>query len=286
MAIRDQSYNRYDGPMNEGHAWAIIGWTGLRTYWGFWRTKLTLFAVWLLPLVFGLLILAEAALMDAVPVEEAGVGPGHAGISIFLGVQLFAVALVFIARGCSIISDDLRHRTIQLYFSKPITPLDYAAGKLSTLMLLGIIAVVIPAVMLAGLRTAFYVQSDHLFDIAVLHAQGLFLLTLVVFMASSLVIGLSSLTRRGGYVVLAWIGLLIVPLIVGVIVDVTTGGSPWTRMMSISGIVGLAADALMGGADAMPAEIPRWTPFVAIAALIAAGLGALRWRLSKLDGIA
>lgn len=285
MAIRDQSYTRYDGPMRERHSWAVIGWNGFRTYWRFWRLKLTLLAVWLVPLIFALLVIAEAALMDSIP-DLGGEGPSHLGVSLFIGAQLFSLALVFIARGCGIISDDLRHRTVQLYFSKPITRLDYAAGKLSTLILLAIIAVVIPAVMIAGLRTAFYFQSDLLGDIIILHMQGLFLLTLVVLLLSSLVIGLSSLTRRSGYAVLAWIGILIVPLIIQTIVGVTTDHSPWARMLSINGIVGLAADALMGGSMAMPDEIPRWLPFAAIFGLIAASLGVLRWGLSKFDGIA
>ncbi len=288
MAIRDQSYTRYDGPMREEHSWAIIGWTGFRTYWRFWRTKLTLFVVWLVPVIFGLLIIAEAALMDAAPMlgEEMQGGPSHVGISFFLGIQLYALALVYIARGCSIISDDLRHQTLQLYFSKPITRLDYAAGKVTTLVLLGLVAVVIPAVMLAGLRTAFYAQTDMLVDIVILHMQGALLLALIVALLSSLVVGLSSLTSRSGYAVLAWIGLLIVPVIIQVIVGVTTDGSPWLRMLSISGIVGLAGDALMGGADVMPAEIPRVVPFFAIFGLIGAGLGALYWRINRIDGVA
>ncbi len=286
MAIRDQSYTRYDGPTRERYSWAVIGWSGVRTYWRFWRLKLTLLAVWLVPLIFALLIIAEAALMDSIPDLGGAAGPGHLGVTLFLGTQLFSLALIFIARGCGIISDDLRHQTIQLYFSKPITRLDYAAGKLSTLLFLAIIAVVVPAVLLAGLRTAVYFQSELLGDIVVLHLQGLLLLGLVVVMLSSLVLGLSSLTRRGGYAVLAWIGILIVPLIIQTIVGVTTDHSPWARMMSLNGIVGLAADSLMGGSAAMPDEIPRWLPFAAIFGLIGAGLGTVRWGLSKFDGIA
>ena len=275
MAIRDQSYDRYDGPLRKGYAWAVIGWAGFRTYWGFWRAKLTIFAVWLVPVIFGLLVIGEAALPDT--------GAGEGWVNAFVRIQFFSLALVFVARGCGIISDDLRHRTLQLHFSKPITKLDYAAGKLCTLVLLGMVSVLIPSVLVAGLRTAMFIQSDILADVVVLHMQAMALLGLVVILLSSIVIGLSSLTRRSGYVVLALIALLVVPLVADIIAFAIDDVSPWVRMFSLNGIVGLAGQGLMSGADAMPDGIPIIAPFAAILTFIAAGLGALRWRLTNLD---
>ena len=283
MAIRDQSYKRYDGPIEERLIWAVIGWNGFRTYLKFWRMRLALLAVWMIPLLFALLILGEAAFSDSAQLMQQTGGPSHLGLSLFISLQVFALGLVYAARGCGIISDDLRHRTFQLYFSKPITRLDYAAGKVTTLLLVGVLAVILPAAMLVGLRTLFFVQTDYLGAILVLHLQGMLLLVVLVAMLASVLVGLSSLTRSGGYAVLAWIGVLVVPLIIQTILAVTTGGSPWIRLLSLNGIIALAADAWMGGADAMPAEISRWVPFAAIASLIAAGLGMLRWRLERLD---
>ena len=286
MAIRDQSYTRYDGPLRERYSWAVIGWAGFRTYWRFWRTKLIFFAVWLVPLIFALLVIAEAALFDEAAALTAGEGLGHGGIRFYLGVQIYALALVFIANGCGIVSDDLRHRTVQLYFSKPITRVEYAAGKILTLFLMGTVTVLIPALLLVGLRTAFFLQSELLSEALVMHIQALGLAFLLVALMASIVIGLSSLTGRTGYAVLALLGLLFVPLIVQAILAIATDGSPWARMASISGLFGLAADALLGGRDALPDEIPLVAPFAAIGALIAAGLAALRWRITNLQGIA
>lgn len=286
MAIRDQSYTRYDGPLRESKLWAVIGWAGLRTYWRFWRTKLILFAVWLIPLVFGLLVIAEAALFDEARLLAAGETPGYGGLAFFMGVQLYALALVYIANGCGIISDDLRHRTIQLYFSKPVTHVDYAIGKFCTLFLLGTVAVLLPAFLLGALRTVFFVQTEFFGHIFVMHAQAMALLVLLVILMSSIVIGLSSLTKRTGYAVLALIGLLLVPLIVQVILAIATEGSPWARMASVSGIFGLAVEATLGGREALPDEIPMAAPFAGIITLIGAGIAALQWRISNLQGVA
>ncbi len=283
MAIRDQSYQRYDGPVRTGRSWPVIGWSEFRAYWRFWRTKLTIFAVWLLPLMYALLVLVEAALME--PGQLGADGPGHSHLNLFVSTQLFALALVYIARGCGIVSDDLRHGTLQLYFSKPIDRIDYMAGKFYTLVLLGVVSVFAPAVLLAGLRTAFFVQSDMLAEIVVLHLQTLVLLAIAIALLAAVVLGLSSLTRRTGWAVLGWIAILIVPLIVHAVGAVAADISPWDRLLSLHGLVGLAGDALMGGADAMPEWMPRIVPFAAIGALIGAGFAALNWRLSHLEKI-
>ena len=287
MAIRDQVYTRYDGTIREQYAWAVIGWTGFRTYWAFWRTKLTLLAVWLPPLFFALLVVAEYALQSQMgQLGDGEATPGVTMITLFLQVQIFSLALVYAANGCGIISDDLRHRTIQLYFSKPITRLDYGAGKYLTLLLLGTVAVIIPAGLLAMLRSAFYAQSDMLSDIIFMHIKGLLLAVILVAVMSAMVIGLSSLTRRTGYAVLAWIGVLLVPLILHAIFGVASEGSPLAALWSLPGTTGLASQALVGGGENLVESVPAWSPFAVYAGLLGAGLGSLYWRISRLEGIA
>lgn len=275
MAIRDQSYTRYDGPTHHGQMWATIGWSGFRNCWSFWRTKLVLVAIWVLPIVYGLLVIAEAALLGSDHEVYVGVG-------FFLQIQFFALGLLFIARGCNLVADDMRHQTVQLYFSKPITRFDYAAGKVTTLLLLAFIGVFLPALLIAGLRTALHVQSDAFSELAVVHLQALTLLALIMAMAAALVVGISSLTERAGYAVLIWLGLLLVPMIIQLIVYVATGGSDWASLISINGIIGLATDAWIAGDSG---DVPRILPFIAIFALTGAGLGALRMRLTQMEGI-
>lgn len=282
MAIRDQSYSRYDGPTHHTRMWATIAWSGVRTAWSFWRTKLTLFAIWLIPVAFIFVVIAEAAFLDGELLFADAEVSAHVGIGTFLQIQFFALALLFIARGCNVVADDMRHKTVQLYFSKPITPLDYAAGKVSTLLFLALVGVIIPATMVAGMRTAFYIQTDLFADMALIHLQALLLLGLICVMAASVVVGISSLTERAGYAVLIWLGILLVPIIIQLIVWVAAEGSEWARMLSITGVIGLASDAWIGGDSG---DVPRWIPFAAIFALIGAGLGALRYRLNRLEGI-
>lgn len=287
MAIRDLSYTRYDGPLRERYAWAVIGWSGFVTYWRFWRTKLTLLAVWLVPLLFSLALIAEYALQNsqlAQLAESTSIGAGP--ISLYLQIQVFSLALVFAANGCGIISDDLRHRTIQLYFSKPITRVDYALGKYLALFLQGTAAVLLPAALLGSLRTAFYARTEFVFDILLMHIKAMLLAVLLVAVMSAMVIGISSLTRRTGYAVLAWITVLFIPMILQVITAVVSEGSPLASLWSLPGLIGLASQIFLQGADAVSDSVPLWSPFLVLAALFSAGIAALAWRLNRLQGIA
>jgi len=72
MAIYDQNYVRYDGPLRERGAWAVIAWMSFRTYLSFWRTKLALLLMqWILPSIFivllgpGVLVVMESGAMEA-----------------------------------------------------------------------------------------------------------------------------------------------------------------------------------------------------------------------------
>lgn len=286
MAIRDLSYTRYDGPLRERYAWATIAWSGFVTYWHFWRTKLTMLAVWLVPLIFSLALIAEYALQSQFAKASDAGPPGASSITLFLQIQIFSLALVFAANGCGIISDDLRHRTIQLYFSKPITRFDYAIGKYLALLLQGTLAVLLPSSLLAALRTAFYARSNLLNDIIFMHFKAFILATIIVATMSAMVIGISSLTRRTGYAVLAWIAVLFVPLILQGITGVVSQGSHLAKLWSLPGLVALASQALFEGADKLPDTVPAWSPFLVLATLFSAGIAALYWRISRLQGIA
>ncbi|RAL24761.1 hypothetical protein DL240_00695 [Lujinxingia litoralis] len=286
MSIRDQHYTRYEGPIVERYAWWTIAWTSLRTYWRFWRTKLTLLGSWLIPLIFGVLVIGEYAMRSQLEQLTTAEAPGRGPIVLFLQFQVFALALVFTANGCGIISDDLRHRTVQLYFSKPITRADYALGKFLCLFMLGAITTVVPALLLSALRVAFFASTDFLGEVAALHALGLVMAVGLVAVMSAMVVGISSLTSRTGYAVLGWLGAIIVPLILHAIFGSVTGGHPAAALFSLTGNLTLIGQALLEGGPEFPDTVPLWAPFAVMLGLGAAGIASLLRRVNRLEGIA
>ena len=60
---------------------------------------------------------------------EDGRTPGASVTGWILQLQFFSVAILFMASGCGAVSDDLRHQTFQLFFSRPVERWEYTLGK-------------------------------------------------------------------------------------------------------------------------------------------------------------
>jgi ABC-type transport system involved in multi-copper enzyme maturation permease subunit len=287
MTIHDQNYARYEGTLREdGHTW-VIAWTTLRVMLGFMRSKLVLLFLWAPVLVTMVLIFIEYGVRNSQLGQlggGAGEAPGPGGMIYYLQLQVFSLALLFAASGCGVIADDLRYRAVQLYFSKPITRMQYGAGKLLGLFLFGSLVTILPALLLAGMRLALIARGELIAPMVQQAALGVGISALITVTLTAIVTGLSSLTSRSGYVVLAWIGVLMVPTLMMFIIMLISEGHKAARLASLPGLTLLASEALLA-ADGI-APVPAFVPFLLLAALAGAGLWALTWRISKLEGIA
>lgn len=284
MAIHEQNYVRYDGPIREGGAWRVIAWTGFRTYWSFLRTKLVLLFLWLAPLFFGGMALLEYALRGQLAQMAGSEAPSAGYITFYLQVQVFSLAILLMASGCGVISEDLRYRTFQLYFSKPIKKADYAIGKFLSLVMLGSLITVVPGAMLLALRSAFFVRSEFFKPVFEQMAIGLGLSALFTLVLCAIVAGLSSTTSRTGYVVLSWIGVLLVPLILSGIVAIATGDTDLASLWSLTGNMLVVSEMALVPDKAF--EGPAWVAPVVLVAVTAAGIAALARRITRLEGVA
>jgi ABC-type transport system involved in multi-copper enzyme maturation permease subunit len=287
MTIHNQNYTRYEGTLREGgHTW-VIAWTTFRVMLGFLRTKLILLLLWVPVLIIAIFIFVEYGIRNSQIGQMAGGAgepPGPGGVIYTLQLQLVSLGLLYVASGCGVIADDLRYRAVQLYFSKPITRLQYGAGKLLGLALLGSLVTVLPALALGGLRLALSARGELLGPMAKQAAIGVALSALLTAVFTACVTGLSALTSRTGYVVLSWIGALMVPTLMMFILMLAADGHRATRLASLPGLVLLASEALLAPDGIAP--VPAFVPFLILIALAGAGVGALSWRISKLEGIA
>lgn len=283
MAIHDQNYVRYEGALHDSGAWRVIAWTGFTTYWSFLRTKLVLLILWLGPLFFGGLVLLEYGVRGQLGQLTEVEAPSGGYVSFYLQVQAFSLAVLLMASGCGVVSEDLRYRTFQLYFSKPLGKLDYGVGKFLSLVMLGSLITVVPAVLLMGLRGAFFVQTEYFEPVMIQMLTGVGLSLAFTLVMCAIVTGLSSTTARTGYVVLSWIGVLLVPLILHGIVAIATNGSDMASLWSLTGNMLVVSDWLLVDAEF---EGPRWAAPTVLFVATALGLGAMARRISSLEGVA
>ena len=283
MAIHEQRYVEYEGPLKEGGAWWVLARTTIRLALSFLRTKLMILLTLIPSGIMVIAIFSEYAIRTRLAQGMGGEAPGPAGIGFYLQIELFSLALLFMASGCGVVSDDLRYRTFQLYFSRPVERWEYVVGKVLGLFMLGSIITIVPGVLLAAFRIVYFARTDFAEPIVEQTLVGLGLLVVVTAVVCAVVAGISAMTRRTGYAVLAWIGVLIVPMILGGILQLSTGGADWPMLLSLPGNVSLLVDGLLAET---PPEVPLWAPALILGALGAAGLYGLYWRVHKLEGVA
>ena len=70
----------------------------------------------------------------------------------FLYLQTSVMFIILLYSGAGMICNDVRNNLMEIYFSKPLTWVDYALGKILTLVFLGLSITAIPGVLLVGLH--------------------------------------------------------------------------------------------------------------------------------------
>lgn len=143
-AIYDIGYRHYEGPRlgRTGAMAAIIG-AGMRAVFGLGRSGRSKIIPWgavllaLLPAVVGLAmrVLAGEALQ----------------LFTYQGYlwEIGAILWIFLAaQAPELVVNDIRHRVLPLYFSRPISRFDYAAAKLAALTLSMLVLTLVPVLVL------------------------------------------------------------------------------------------------------------------------------------------
>jgi ABC-2 type transport system permease protein len=137
--------------------------------------------------------------------------------SFFFKIELFFIMLLVAIAGPGLISGDLRFNALPLYFARPLTRLDYFLGKL------GVIGALVASVAVGPAVFAYVVGLAFCLDLSVVKDTYTVLLASVAYglvitlSAGTLILAMSSLTRRSLYVGITWAGLWIISSMVGAI---------------------------------------------------------------------
>ncbi|AWV90473.1 ABC transporter permease [Bradymonas sediminis] len=286
MAIHEQKYISYDGPLKLGSAWLTFARMTFGMAMRLKRTWAMLVLLWFPVLITLLLVFAEYGAHEKLPEVKdmlGASGMGTAGVSMVLQMQFFSAALLMMVVGCGAIAEDLRYQTFQLYFSRPVERWEYLLGKFLGLFGLCSLVTVLPALLLGGLRASYFARSELATEAFTQSAVGLGMSVGITVLVCSIVLGLSSLTRRTGYAVLAFVGVILVPQILSIIVALSADSGELAQLWSLPGNLWLATQLLL--AETAP-EVPLVAPFAILAATAGLGLYAMFWRVNKLEGIA
>jgi ABC-2 type transport system permease protein len=239
MPIFDQGYQHWKGTLS-GHAWRWLAITkqGVR---GQLKGTLSIARLLLLGAMLPALLLvvvmaiwglieqgSESAVRLLQPILPEGVtADPHAyrhavwtiSYSIFFQVQLVLIMLLVVLVGPNLVSRDLRFNAFPLYFSRPLTRLDYFLGKLGVIAALVGAVAVLPAVAAYILGICFSLDLTVVRDTWRLLPASILYGLIIVVSAGTLMLALSSLSRRSLYVGIAWIGIWIVSATVSSVLD-------------------------------------------------------------------
>lgn len=277
MSLHREKYLSYDGPLRPTGGWWVLAAQTVRSTAGYLRTKLVVPLLWIPPLIASLLLVAQFVFQDQAGQVQA---PGGGGMAAFLQVQFYSLAVLYAVSCGRVVSHDLRYHTLELYFSKPIETWEYTAGKILGLILTGSVVTVGPAAVVGFLRVALYSQHGLAGTVAADVGIGLGLSVAITVVAAVVMVGLSSLTSRTGFVVLAWVGVIFVPLVAAVVVGLSTEAADYAALVSMQGSLGaLTASLLELGSD----PLPVWMSAGTLLCWGAGGLGLHVWRVRNLE---
>jgi ABC-2 type transport system permease protein len=139
--------------------------------------------------------------------------------STFFKFEIFFIMLLVVIVGPNLISRDLRFNALPLYFSRPLRRLDYFLGKLGVIAALVAAVAVLPAVAAYVLGVCFSLDLSVIRDTWRLLPASLLYGLVIVVSAGTLMLALSSLSRRSLYVGIAWVGLWIISSAVATALD-------------------------------------------------------------------
>jgi hypothetical protein len=166
------------------------------------------------------------------------------------------IAFVSTGTGATLIAHDRLHRSFQFYFAKPVTPLQYIAGRAAAVGLWNFLILFIPALLVNLLQLGFGQLGSVLggggtnpaldsrtWEIAGLILPSFAYCLLISVVVSTVSIGVSAISKSRGLTSTAWLTLLLLPTLLAWMVS-DVGKWPWLWLTSIWGLCDVVGDGL------------------------------------------
>jgi ABC-2 type transport system permease protein len=280
VPIHDQSYRRYGGERQPAQrAWLVIAKSGIQQ---FLRKR---------PMI-GILFGSQIALMvrlvafylsESITQAEALLGPSAKTFRDFLEQQNFFVFLIAVYVGSGLIAQDRKANALQIYLSKPLTRLDYIAGKMTILAAFLLFVTWLPAMLLLLGQILLSGSFEFARNNLILFPAITLFSFLEVFIVCCAVLALSSLTTSTRYVAVMFAGVMFFSeAIYGTLRMVT--GSTAVSWVSFTGSLAQVGDAIFR--QPLRYTTPVAVSFIVLLALVAVSLSVLERRVRGVEVVA
>lgn len=159
MPIYTKTYRKYDGLPRRHFRWLVVIEQELKTLAKF-RVFKILVLIACLHIILRLLQIVAYDVLAQDPnnplqivfanLDIAYIGPDT--FFSFLYLQTTILFIILLYSGAGMICNDFKNNLMEIYFSKPLTWVDYCLGKILALMFLGLALTAVPGIILVGLH--------------------------------------------------------------------------------------------------------------------------------------
>ncbi len=201
MPIRERGYYNWDGTLlNSRFKWFPIFTNGIKTVYKKRFSKL-LFASASFPF-FIFLIALYVSSKPELKIMSRLVKMISSDALLFRtyyvnGFLIFMCSIISVFAGSDLISNDIKHKSISLYLARPLSKLDYIAGKFSITLFYLLLFTLVPGILLVIFKIIF--TGDFSAGLVLLFKSIIFPLVISLFW-SSLILMLSSLSENARFV--------------------------------------------------------------------------------------
>ena len=276
MPIHDQGYRRYTGRrVPPGRGWWVVARAGMRERLRERRFLALLLLAWAPFMVRALQVYASTRFG-----QLSFLAPDANTFREFLDQQSLFLFFITIYAGSGLIASDRRANALQVYLSKPLTRIEYVAGKLLVLTIFLLAASWLPAMTLLGLQMILAASPDLIRDDPFL-APSITLFCLIEVVVSSLaILALSSLSNSRRFVAVMYAGMIFFAAALYQVLESMTGSTAWA-WLSPEEIFDVLGAAIFRSGGNPPLSLP--VAVMAIAALAAASIFILDRKVRPVD---
>lgn len=276
MPIHEQGYRRYGGVRERrGRGWWVIARATIRAELRQRRVILLLLFAWAPFLVRAVLLYASA---NFTQVQFLAATP--ATFREFLDWQNIFVFFVTILIGAGLIADDRRVNALQIYLSKPLSRVEYVAGKLAALGLFLLFVTWVPGMLLLLLQILFSGSTVFIRDnLFLVPAITLFSL-LQVLVSAFAILALSALSRSRRFVAMMYAGIILFTSAMAGALQRITSSRAWA-WISPGDTLDVIADAAFRVGSEPP--IPVAAAVLVVVILVAASIAVLERRVRGVE---
>ena len=226
MPIHEQGYRRYGGRRGpHRRTWWVIARAGLQE-----RLRERRFLALLLVAWSPFLVRAVQIYVSSNFTQVAFLGPTADTFREFLDQQSLFVFFMTIYAGAGLVADDRRAHALQIYLSKPLTRVEYVAGKLVTLLACLAAVTWLPAMLLLLLQVMFAGSTNFVLANPFLVPAITVFCGIQVLVSSLVMLAMSSLSTSRRFAGIMYAGFVFFTGAMYQVLNRITGTSVWAWM--------------------------------------------------------